>query len=124
MLHLTNNLKEKKRNININNNLAILPSHDMISQKWDNNPQLGKNVPPLRYSLRKSTHETRVPHRKGNIYKENYHLTDILRCSKWQQYLGKADPDMICRMLENAHKHIQAQPNTIPIGGVYYSYSQ
>jgi len=74
--------------------------------------------------LRKSTHETRVPHREGNIYKENYHPTDILRCSKWQQYLGEADPDITCRMLENAHKHIQAQPNTIPIGGVYYSYSQ
>ena len=27
-------------------------------------------------------------------------------------------------MLENAHRHIQAQPNTIPIGGVYYLYSQ
>jgi len=27
-------------------------------------------------------------------------------------------------MLENAHRHIQAQPETIPIGGVYYPYSQ
>jgi len=25
---------------------------------------------------------------------------------------------MACRMLENAHKYIQAQPETIPIGGV------
>jgi len=28
------------------------------------------------------------------------------------------------RILENACKHIQAQPETIPIGGVYYPYSQ
>jgi len=27
-------------------------------------------------------------------------------------------------MLENAHRHIQAQLDTIPIGGVYYLYSQ
>ena len=27
-------------------------------------------------------------------------------------------------MLENACRHIQAQPDTIPIKGVYYSYSQ
>jgi len=27
-------------------------------------------------------------------------------------------------MLENARSHIQAQPETIPIGGVYYPYSQ
>ena len=31
---------------------------------------------------------------------------------------------MACRILENAHRHIQAQPDTIPIGGIYYSYSQ
>ena len=31
---------------------------------------------------------------------------------------------MVRRMLENAHKHIQVQPETIPIGGVYYPYSQ
>ena len=31
---------------------------------------------------------------------------------------------MACKMLENAHRHIQAQPETIPIGGVYYLYSQ
>ena len=31
---------------------------------------------------------------------------------------------MARRMLENAHRHIQAQPDTIPIGGVYYPYSQ
>jgi len=28
VLHLSNNLKEKKRKRNINNNLAVLPSHD------------------------------------------------------------------------------------------------
>ena len=31
---------------------------------------------------------------------------------------------MVCRMLKNARRYIQAQPETIPIGGVYYSYSQ
>jgi len=31
---------------------------------------------------------------------------------------------MACRMLENACRHIQAQSETIPIGGVYYPYSQ
>jgi len=31
---------------------------------------------------------------------------------------------MACRMLENARRHIQVQPETIPIGGVYYPYSQ
>jgi len=31
---------------------------------------------------------------------------------------------MACRMLENACRHIQVQPDTIPIEGVYYSYSQ
>ena len=31
---------------------------------------------------------------------------------------------MVHRMLENACRHIQAQPETIPIGGVYYLYSQ
>jgi len=73
---------------------------------------------------RKSTHKTRVSYREGNIYEEDYYPTNILRYSEWQQYLGEAYPDMTCRMLENAHKHIQAQPDTIPIGGVYYLYSQ
>jgi len=31
---------------------------------------------------------------------------------------------MAHRMLENAHRHIQVQPETIPIGEVYYPYSQ
>ena len=31
---------------------------------------------------------------------------------------------MVHRMLENACRHIQVQPDTIPIGGVYYLYSQ
>jgi len=31
---------------------------------------------------------------------------------------------MACRILENAHRHIQVQSETIPIGGVYYPYSQ
>ena len=31
---------------------------------------------------------------------------------------------MARRMLENAHRHIQVQPDTILIGEVYYPYSQ
>jgi len=31
---------------------------------------------------------------------------------------------MACRILENACRHIQVQPETIPIRGVYYLYSQ
>jgi len=38
VLHLSNNLKEKKRKRNINNDLAILPSHDKklmsFTLKW------------------------------------------------------------------------------------------
>jgi len=74
--------------------------------------------------LRRSTHKTRVPHREGNVYEEDHHPTDVLRCPEWQQHAGEADPDMACRILENAHRYIQAQPETIPIGGVYYLYSQ
>jgi len=74
--------------------------------------------------LRRSTCETRVPHREDNIYEEDRHPTDVLRCSEWQQHPSEADPDMACRMLENVCRHIQAQPETIPIGGVYYLYSQ
>jgi len=74
--------------------------------------------------LRRSTCETRVPHRESNKYREDCHPTDVLRCSEWQQHSGKADLDMVCRMLENACRYIQAQPETIPIRGVYYSYSQ
>ena len=32
----------------------------VIPQKRDSDPQPGEDVPPLRYSLRRSTHETRV----------------------------------------------------------------
>jgi len=74
--------------------------------------------------LRRSIYETRVPHREGNIYGEDCYPTDVLRCPEWQQHPGEADPDMVYRMLENAHRHIQAQPETIPIGGIYYPYSQ
>jgi len=74
--------------------------------------------------LRRSTRETRVSHREGNIYEEDCHSTDVLRHPEWRQHPGEADPDMACKMLENAHRHIQAQPETIPIGGVYYLYSQ
>jgi len=74
--------------------------------------------------LRRSICETRVPYREGNIYEEDHHPTDVLRRSEWRQHPGEADLDMACRMLENACRHIQVQPETIPIGGVYYLYSQ
>ena len=51
----------------------------VIPQKRGSDPQPGEDVPPLRYGLRRSTCETRVPHREGNVYKEDCHLTDVLR---------------------------------------------
>jgi len=56
----------------------------VLPQKQGSNPQQGEDVPPLRYGLRRSTHETRVPHREGNIYEKDCHPTDVLRCSEWQ----------------------------------------
>jgi len=56
----------------------------VIPQKQGSNPQPGEDVPPLRYDLRRSTHETRIPHREGNIYGEDCHPTDVLRCPEWQ----------------------------------------
>ena len=96
----------------------------VIPQKRGSDPQPGKDVPPLRYGLRRSIHESRIPHREGNIYKEDRHPTDVLRHPKWQQYSSEADLDMACRMLENARRYIQVQSETIPIGRVYYLYSQ
>jgi len=55
----------------------------VIPQKHGSNPQLGEDVPPMRYGLRRSTRETRVPHREGNIYGENCHLIDVLRHPEW-----------------------------------------
>jgi len=52
----------------------------VISQKQGSDPQPGEDVSPLRYGLRRSTHETRVPHREGNVYGENCYPTDVLRC--------------------------------------------
>jgi len=51
----------------------------VIPQKRGSDPQPGEDVPPLRYGLRRSTRETRVPHREGNIYEEDHHPTDVLR---------------------------------------------
>jgi len=96
----------------------------VIPQKQGSDPQPGEDVSSLRYGLRRSTCETRVPYREGNIYEEDCYPTDVLRHPKWQQHPGKTNLDMACRMLENACRHIQAQPETIPIGGVYYLYSQ
>jgi len=80
----------------------------VIPQKHGSDPQPGEDVPPMRYGLRRSTRETRVPQREGNIYGENRHPINVLRRSEWQQHPGEADPDMACRMLENARRHIQA----------------
>jgi len=74
--------------------------------------------------LRRLTCETRVPYRKDNVYKEDCHPIDILRHPEWRQHPGETNLDIAHRMLENACKHIQAQPDTIPIEGVYYPYSQ
>ena len=54
----------------------------VIPQKQGSNLQPGEDVPSLRYGLRRSTCETRVPHKEGNIYKENRYPTDILRHPK------------------------------------------
>ena len=56
----------------------------VIPQKRGNDPQPGEDVPPMRYGLRRSTRETRVPHREGNIYGENRHPIDVLRRPEWQ----------------------------------------
>jgi len=45
-LHLSNNLKEKKRKRNINNNLAILPSYDTVHDRHDR-----EDVGPLGHKL-------------------------------------------------------------------------
>ena len=96
----------------------------VIPQKQGSNLQPGEDIPSLRYGLRRSTCETRVPYKEGNIYRENCYPTDILRHPEQQQHPGEIDPDMACRMLENAHRHIQAQSDTILIERVYYLYSQ
>jgi len=56
----------------------------VIPQKQGSDPQLGEDALPLRYGLRRSTCETRVPHREGNIYREDCHSTDVLRRPEWQ----------------------------------------
>jgi len=55
----------------------------VIPQKRGSDPQPGEDVPPLRYGLRRSTHETRVPHREDNIYEEDRYPTDVLRYPEW-----------------------------------------
>jgi len=55
----------------------------IIPQKQSSDPQPGEDVPPLRYGLRRLTCETRVPHREGNIYREDCYPTDVLRCPEW-----------------------------------------
>jgi len=55
----------------------------VIPQKRSSDPQPGKDIPPLRYSLRRSICESRVPHREGNIYGEDRYPTDILRHPEW-----------------------------------------
>jgi len=52
----------------------------VIPQKRGSDPQPGEDVSPLRYGLRRSTHKTRVLHKESNIYGEDRHLTDVLRC--------------------------------------------
>jgi len=52
----------------------------VIPQKRGSDLQPEENVSSLRYSLRRSTCETKVPHREGNIYREDHHPIDVLRC--------------------------------------------
>ena len=80
----------------------------VIPQKRGSDPQPEEDVLPLRYSLRRSTHKTRVPYREGNIYREDRYPTDVLRYPEWRQHPGEADADIARRMLENARRHIQA----------------
>jgi len=56
----------------------------IIPQKQGSDPQPEEEVPPLRYGLRRSTCETKVPHREGNIYGEDCHPTNVLRYSEWR----------------------------------------
>jgi len=56
----------------------------VIPQKQGSDPQPGEDVPPLRYGLRRSTCETKVPHREDNIYGEDRHPTGVLRCPEWR----------------------------------------
>jgi len=51
----------------------------VIPQKQGSDLQPGEDVFPLRYGLRRSTCETRVPHKEGNIYGEDCHPTNVLR---------------------------------------------
>jgi len=55
----------------------------IIPQKQGSDLQPGEDILPLKYSLRRSTHETRVSYREGNIYEEDCHPTDVLRCPEW-----------------------------------------
>jgi len=61
----------------------------IIPQKRGSDPQPGEDVPPLRYGLRISTHDTRVSHRKGNMYGEDFHPTDVLGHPEWRQHPGE-----------------------------------
>ena len=54
----------------------------VIPQKRGSDLQPGEDVPSLRYGLRRSTCETRVPHREDNIYGEDCYPTDVLRHSE------------------------------------------
>jgi len=55
----------------------------VIPQKRGSDLQPEEDVPPLRYGLRRSTYETRVPYKEGNIYEEDRHPTDVLRHPEW-----------------------------------------
>jgi len=51
----------------------------VIPQKRGSDPQPGEDIPPLRYSLRRSTCETKVSHKEDNVYEENCHSINALR---------------------------------------------
>jgi len=62
-----------------NDTEMLSPSPPPPPKAGPSHPQPGEDVTPQRYGLRRSTHETRIPHREGNIYGEDRHPTDILR---------------------------------------------
>jgi len=62
-----------------NDTEMLSPSPPPPPEAGPSYPQPGEDATPQRYGLRKSTHETRIPYREGNIYGEDCHPTDILR---------------------------------------------
>ena len=63
--------------------LLTLPKRSLVKIEDVEDVEIHSPSPPLRYGLRRSICETRVPHREGNVYGEDHHPTDILRRPEW-----------------------------------------